>query len=266
MDTYEYSVVLIEISTSISEVQRLSSCPQDFVYGGNTYAPAPSLKHSPATITGDFSREDYKIENVPVAGTLIPGLAEGYPYSKVQIAVREVFFDGSDVETDTDYLFDGFLYQVDTQPHKNTISITAKNLKYYSDVTAGIPCTELCAAPVFGDAFICKKVVYSETHTIAGVSGYEITLTGPLVDTTDFLFNQGVIANGEQRLKVKHHETGLVFQMDKRVPSSWDGAVIELYAGCDRTLTTCRDIHNNEERFLGLGISMVDYNPLYETT
>lgn len=265
MDSYEYSVVLIDLDAGSGEESYITNSPISVVDGINTYTPVPEMEIKPATLTGDFSNSEYRINNLPANLALISGLAINLPYSKVSVVIREFFYDGAGALTGSEYLFRGFVYQCESRKARGRADLILKDNKYYTDTTAGIPCTELCAVSYFGDG-ICQKTVHSEPHTVSVISGYSLTVGESLIDTTAFLFKNGYIENGAQRLKIKYHETGTTFQMARPVPASWDGALVTVYAGCDRQLSTCRDIHNNEARFLGLGISMVDYNPLYETT
>lgn len=264
MDSYEYSVVLLDLDTG-NEIAYITNSPVAVTYDTHIYRPCPSMKLSPAPLTGDFSTNEYKIEGLDNTLDVVSGLAANLPYSRVEHTLREVFFDGDGIQTGVQYLHRGFVYQCIVGTYRNTTALILQDHKYYTDTTAGIPCTEMCAAPFFGDSLVCKKTVYSETHTIASISGNVITLSGALTDTTPFLFNNGYIELGAQRIKIKYHNTGLDFQMSRIIPASWEGETVEVYAGCDRKLATCRDIHDNEARFLGLGIAMVDYNPLYET-
>jgi hypothetical protein len=265
MDNYSYSVVLVELDAGEDEVSRFTNSQIEVTHETNSYTPSPAMKINPQALTGDFSGGEYKIENIDLTLPILLYLKDNVPYSKIASTIKEVFYDDDGEEVGTEYLHKGFVYQCDVRRSRGYADLVFKDHKYYTDTTAGIPCTELCAVAYFGDT-ICQKTVYSETHTIDSISGYQITLVGPLIDTTSFLFNHGTIQNGAQRLKIKYHESGLVFQMAKPIPTSWEGAIVEVFAGCDKQLATCQDIHDNEENFLGLGIAMVDYNPLYETS
>jgi len=143
------------------------------------------------------------------------------------------------------------------------MNIIFKGWKYYTDITAGLPCTEQCAWGALGNRG-CGASVVEEEHTVDSVSGYTLTITDSLVDTRAFLFNKGYIEKGGARIKIKYHETGNTFQLSKPAPATWVGSTITIYSGCDRQLSTCRDVYDNEERFMGLGVAMVDYNPFYE--
>ena len=264
MDSFEYSVVLVDLDAGEGEVGFFSNSPIPVVFETNTYLPAPSIELDPAGITGDFTRTEYTIKRIPTSIPIASALASNAPYSKISVCIREVFYDMTDTEVGMDYLYRGFVYGVESKRSLGLLDLKVKDHKYYTDTTAGIACTELCAAPYFGDDNYCRKAVTEESHVIDSVNGSVITLTTPPNDPTTKLFNQGHIAFGAQRIKIKYHETGASFQMARPVPLSWAGQSVTLVSGCDKLLTTCRTIHNNESRFMGLGIAMVGYNPLYE--
>lgn len=264
MDSYNSSVVIVDLDAGEGESGHFCNYPDTFEYNSISYAPVPAMKFVPAALTGDFSAGDYKLENVDISVPVVSGIANNLPYSKVAVTIRELLYDGDGVLVSEQYLFRGFVYQSNYKVGKGLVTIIIRDNKYYTDTVAGVPCTELCANH-FGDQ-LCLASVHSETHTIDSVSGTELTLAGDLTDTTPFLFNKGYIAVGAQRIDIKYHESGRTFQMVRDVPASWAKTICEVYAGCDKQLATCKDIHDNELQFRGMGIAMVDYNVLYETS
>jgi hypothetical protein len=47
-------------------------------------------------------------------------------------------------------------------------------------------------------------------------------------------------------------------------PPEWDGQVVSVVEGCDKKLTTCRNVYHNEGRFGGFGYAMPSYQPMLE--
>lgn len=268
MDSYEYSVVLVDADAGDGYVGRVTNSPEQYVEGAGAsykaYAASPAMEINPTALTGDFSTGEYILKNLDASEKVFSGLAQNLPYSKVEVTIRELFFDGEGALTGSEYLFKGFVYQVMSRRAQGLVDLVLRDHKYYVDTTAGIPCTELCAVNYFGDDQ-CGVTVIHETQTIATVSGNTLTIGADLANDTAYLYNKGYVVLGAQRIKIQYHNTGRVFEMARKIPASWTGEV-ELYSGCDRTLATCKNIHVNEARFLGLGIAMVDYNPLYEET
>jgi hypothetical protein len=258
IDTSLTSVVLVSLEASSLEGAWLTSNDSPVVSGGRTYVSVPSMDIAEISNKGDLSDNEVKIDGVPILPGFLSLIAGHMPYSKVEVKIIEVV--GGIVTNH----YRGLLYQAEPEYGTGYIRLICKELKYYTDITAGIPCTEQCAVLYFGDK-LCGKAVYTESHTVESVDGVNLTIAADLNNTTPFLFNKGYIEKGAVRLKIKYHESGRVFQMSQYAPAAWIGSQVAIYAGCDRRIQTCRTVHNNEARFMGLGYSMVDYNALYES-
>ncbi|PCJ18271.1 MAG: hypothetical protein COA96_16760 [SAR86 cluster bacterium] len=55
------------------------------------------------------------------------------------------------------------------------------------------------------------------------------------------------------------------FSLTRQPPTEWAGQALTLVPGCDGTISTCRDVHDNETRFTGFGFGAPDRQILYET-
>lgn len=261
-DVARTSIVLIAVTASDIEGAWLTTNSSDFVYGGKTYVAVPSIEVEAVHNMGGGNTGDQIIKSVPASPGFLTAISNHMPYSRVAVKIIELqVADNGSYETFT--IFNGLLCQVEVSHSSGFLKLICKDRRYYIDMTVGIPCTEQCAALWFGDK-LCKKVVYHETVFVEAVSGVTLTLNAPPSVTTPLLFNKGYMEKGEVRIKIKYHHSGNSFQMDRYPPSSWVGMSVVLYAGCDRRLETCRNIHKNEARFAGLGYSMIDYNPMYE--
>lgn len=263
MDFYEYSVVVIDLDAGEGEASRLTNNSNDVTYESITYTSSPALKLSPAALTGDFSSSEYKLENIYVTGDLLTRLSSNVPYPKIDVTIRELFYDDEGAVSKVEYLFRGLIYQVNYRRSQNYMEIVVKDYKYYLDTTGGLPCTEQCKVGYFGDT-LCQAVVLTEDQVLESVSEFNATVASDLVNTTEYLYNKGYMEYGASRICIKYHKLGKTFEMSRPIPSYWIGKTVTLVAGCDKYLDTCRDIHDNEARFLGLGFSMVDYNSQYE--
>ena len=260
-DYSEYTVVAVVISASDAETIRISNAGFDSEIDGDTYLNSDGLYFGLSKITGAMEGDDCKIGGIKVQGTFLASLSNNAPFSKVSVEIVEYELDmDTDAVLNTRYLFNGLVYQVQSDPISGYMDLTCKDWKYYTDLTAGVACTEDCAWKYFGDKG-CGKTVHAEEHVINSVSGLFVDIVGPLADTTPLLFNKGYIELNGVRIKIKYHSSGNTFQLSKAAPSSWLGETVTIYAGCDRTLSTCKSIHNNEANFLGLGYAMVDYDP-----
>jgi len=264
MDETKYSVTLVDLEASPAQSDHLTNEGDNRIYGINVYRSVGSLELGIHRIGSALDTKEYEISNIPIQGTFLAQLSNNYPFSSIAVTVREL-----DIDIDTDAvltertLFKGLVYQAAPMPLQGHMKLLCRGWKYYTDITAGVPCTEQCAWSVLGGRG-CGASVTIEHHVVDSVSGLNLTIVGPLIDTTPFLFNKGYVELDGARIKTKYHQSGNIFQLDTAPPSDWVGELVTLYSGCDRQLSTCRSIYNNEINYLGLGFAMVDYNPFYE--
>lgn len=264
MDSNKYSVLLVSLRSSDSEGDFITNAGYPVTYDGDIYRNAESLEVELPPVSSSLDTKECNVKNIPIAGTFLTHLSNNYPFTKVEAKVIELDIDAdTSVVTDTRTLFNGLLYQASPAPLIGYMELVCREWKYYTDITAGVPCTEQCAWSVLGGKG-CGASVTMETHTVDSVSGLDLTIVGGFSDTTPFLFNKGYVEVEGARIKIAYHESGSTMRLSKAPPSDWVGGSVSIYAGCDRQLETCRSIHNNEANFLGLGIAMVDYNPFYE--
>jgi len=257
-DTFKTSIVLVSAVAGGAEGVWLTTHDSNYDYGGKTYLSVPSMIVPEILCSGVMGNEELKIENIPILPGFLANVAGHMPYSQIRVQIKEIL-DGTVV-----HHYNGLVYQAEPEYGTGYIRLICKEMKYYTDITAGIPCTEQCAALYFGDK-LCGKSVYQESHIVASVSGANLTISTDLNNLTPFLFNKGYVEKGTVRIKIKYHASGRTFQLAQYVPASWVGYQVAIYSGCDRRIQTCRAIHNNESRFMGLGFSMVDYNAMYES-
>jgi len=264
-DSNKYSILLIALEASPSEAEYLTNAGYSVLYGGNNYRAVEAVQMTPAEITGTILQpQDFQIKNVEIVGTFLARLSNNYPYSTVYVTVREIDIDiDTDAVLDSRVLFTGMVYGVSTKPLTGFMDISCRGWKYYTEITAGVPCTEQCAWQYLGDVG-CGASIVVENHVVASISGVLLTLVDDFADTRTGLFNKGYVEFGAARIKIKYYNTGKVLQLGDSPPSDWEDETVTVYSGCDRFLNTCRQIYSNEDRFLGLGIAMIDYNPMYE--
>ena len=263
-DTVLNSVVLVDIDAGSGETAYLTNSESYISYDNTTYTPCSSMRVNQAELTGDFSSKEYVLEALDNTIGMLGRVSVNIPYNQIQVTVKELFLTDTGLPDYVKYRFRGLVYNVVNYPAKSRLDLILRDWKYYLDTTAGVPCTEHCQYPYFGDPNCCKATVQDETHLVESISGFAMTINADPALTTPFIFNAGYVALGAVRIKIKYHASGRTFQLSRPVPSYWLGQSVTIFTGCDRRLTTCRDIHNNEERFLGLGYNMVDYNPFYE--
>ena len=264
MDETKYSILLVDLEASATQKDSMTNAGYGITYDTSVYRSVGSLQVKLPPVGSAMDTKECTIENLPIEGEFLAQLSNNYPFSSISVTVKELDINiDTDVVEDVRTLFKGLVYQSAPAPLKGHMNIVCRGWKYYTDITAGVPCTEQCAWSVLGGRG-CGASVTFEAHTVDSISGTDLTLASAPTDTTPFLFNKGYVEFGGSRIKIKYHNTGDTFQLDTPPPSDWVGETVTIYSGCDRQLSTCRDIYNNESQFLGLGIGMVDYNPFIE--
>jgi len=266
--TYQVPAIALRIPDGESFISSaLCSHPSVLVHDGFTFAPAAEIDYSKiGSAAMDISTKPSKIKNIPAdSDSLFGNIYDRLPYGHIEAFIYEL-----DVDIDTGtvnsgrLIVKGLVYNASSHLSGRVLDLEIREDKYYFDKTGGIVCTEQCAVAYFGDK-ICGKSVTTVTGVVASVVKSVLTLTGTPAGAT-FVYNNGYIEFEGLRIKIAHWESGAGFSLSEIAPDSWVGETVTIAIGCDRTLASCRDIHNNESEFFGLGYSMVDYNALYEET
>ncbi len=266
--SYQVPAIAIRIPSGTGFISfALCSHTTVLVHDGFTFAPAVEIDYSKiGSVSMDLSTKSSKILNIPaVSGSLFGNIYDRLPYGHIEAFIYEL-----DVDIDTDVvnsgrlIVKGLVYNASSHLSSRVLDLEIREDKYYFDKVGGVVCTEQCAVAFFGDR-ICKKAVVTATGVVDSVVKTVLTLTGVPTGAT-FIYNNGYIEFEGLRIKIAHWESGASFSMSEIPPDSWVGETVTITIGCDRTLASCRDIHNNESEFFGLGYSMVDYNALFEET
>lgn len=258
MDNYSYTVALVTLEADGESPVYLTNRQQNVAVDGDLYIASPEMDLGLPTQGGDLSASDGDIKMLKASSGVLANMAGGYPYNQIKVTVREVVLDASLIVTDSNILFTGLVYQAESLTGTGYMNLVIKDWKYYTDVVAGVPCSEQCYVSYFGDK-MCQATVQEFPVTIQVITGNDVVVVSvPVV--VDFLFNKGYFKLNGTSIKIKYWESGTTFQTSEPMPASWDGQVVTLVSGCDKLLATCRDIHNNEEFFSAWGYSMVDYN------
>jgi hypothetical protein len=218
-------------------------------------------------LTMFLSEEGCEIAHVPVdSQELTQKLALAYPYGEVSVEIYslEVQTDGTVNASTVWKLWEGKIYSLKKHLLNDYISIVSKNVKYYTDVQAGVVCVEGCAHAYFGDTH-CGKAVYSENVTVNTISGLTVGFTAR-PSGVNHLYRSGYLEYEGLEITIKEWtgSPGTEAELVSPAPASWLNKLMKIYAGCNRTYETCRDIHNNTTNGLFLGLNMVDYNAYFE--
>lgn len=262
-DSYSFKVGLVKVEADAEPVVYLTNNAKSFFVGADLYTASPEMDLTQLPVkSGAATAQEGRIDNISVLSPVIANIAGGYPYTQIKVEVSEVELDEDFNVLATHVHFNGLVYQSSPSITTGKLSLIIKDWKYYTDITAGFPCTEQCFVKHFGDT-LCQAVVNTYPVVPSGISGYVVILTA-VPSVVDRYFNKGYFNYKGTSIKIKYWETGTSFITSEAMPASWEGQTINLVAGCDKQLETCRTIHNNEEHFSGWGYSMIDYDPQFE--
>ncbi len=219
------------------------------------------------TFTGVFDEKPIQIRLDKSSDPFFDNISNGEPHSPIFVEIWELIesVDGGDDEIK---LFSGRVSKVfdNFQGKQNQIKIEARTWKGKLDIPMGVIATHQCPWIFTGEG--CEVVARTFAGTVLSISGFSVTLTAaPSTPVTFFEreFHRGYMKRDGLRITIRDWQSGAVFEMTKPPPQEWVGEAVTLVAGCDKTIETCRDIHDNEDRFNGMGFAMLAYNPNYET-
>ena len=270
-DTNTYYVAGLVLEVEPGVYVGYTDSLRAFTYAGYGFTPAPTIDFSRLSALGaDLDCKTSTISGIPIDSDVSLNIFYRFSYDKVKVKVFEIKMDldaGTVIEGHCILL--GRLSIATSDINNQLLSIEVEEEKKYFDKIAGVRCTEMCAAAYFGDK-ICKVVPYTTTGIVSAITRTSLILTAA-PSTTLYLFNNGYVDYDNLYIKIIYWKSGNILSLAEVPPSSWLGATINITEGCDRTLDTCRTkvtpagTTSNEERFFGLGYSMVDHNAIYET-
>jgi hypothetical protein len=242
-------------------IERYTTHWTSATYGTGTYTPMQALEVEPIVESSDLSKE-CTINGLQIAGNILQGLATHLPYPAVNVEIFYGEVDINNIVQNKTTIYIGLVYQSLPRLASGYMSLICRDRKYFTDRSAGIPCIEQCHAAFFGDSKICQASVTRKEFTIQSATNNYITVTEPVTDPNKS-FHKGYIEFAGVVIGIRYWVSGQVFQLRRPIPQSWVGLKVEFAYGCDKTIDMCRNVHNNESRFLGAGFGMMDYDPNY---
>jgi len=236
--------------------------------GSPVYSSTPSLRVKPIENVGTLENKSVTI-TLP-SDTFTERISTGLPVEPIRIEIREriVPLNPGD-QVLTLFVFKGELNKVIRNPNgkRSVVEVHADSYKNHLDVPMGLPANPQCPW-IFGQS-PCGATPDNATSgiTITDIDGKKITVSGLRVDPAyaDRNFHRGYILRHGIKIGIREwRDTDYnTFYLVRQPPVSWDGQEIKIYAGCDKTLQTCR-LRGSESTFGGFGYAIPAYNPLME--
>lgn len=239
------------------------------------YAATPAMKVALPQNIGLFQDQIATIE-LPT-DAFVDRLCDGLPHSPVTVQITEITRPMEGGPSSAQRVL--FLGRVTTtvrnsQGRNGSRLIKARTEKEFLDVPLGVPADYLCAHAFDENGCNGGSPAAGEpTHaslsggTVQTIEGRKVTLAGSPTISYDHYFTNGYIERDGLRLRIRDYDAAVddkVLWLVRQPPSEWLGQAVSLKPGCRKTITDCRDDHDNEANFAGYGMGIPKWHPVIE--
>lgn len=265
------SVALVEI-VSGAATWRFASGGNDVSLAGATYSAMPMMEADTGLRTGGVKDEPSEFifdATVEPFGSIISGLYPG------MFTVRAGRCDPSNAADTVRWEINHTIESAEPYYKRSgsAVRIIGEGLKSRMGIASvSLPMLPSCVHR-FGDSGTCKFDVVAATIDIEiqtvgspNVNSITATFTGS-PDMTPRRWRMGRVTVGGRSDTIRSLSAAgstVTISLARVPPASWAGAAAKMAPGCDRTLETCRDIHDNEVNRLAPGEGNPGYNPTGE--
>lgn len=266
--------ILVTFTWGNTNVARYCRWTEDLSIGGDLFSSLPTLSAKlKKPMEGGTSPEEVDI-SMPIS--LPPMTTAALPYKHAPIKVKvEEYSPGSPSSKRS--LFYGTVGKIRISPAASggLARIQVKGIKArLAEVNIGVQALTTCIN-TFGRGqckfdLAANKEVFIPTQTFYDTVPNRIqgTITGsPNMDNErwarGYLSYDGVTISIR---KIEDEGTNpnptVTISLREIPPPSWLGESVDIFPGCRKTIEACTDpFRNQEQRFLGLGVAMLPYNP-----
>ena len=247
----------------------------DQIWAGQLYLSTPELEVKLPKNTGLIDPQPCNFI-LPIADTMTRRIVDGI-LTNYRILVEVIEIIKADSVPGAAYVtFTGEVVgaKKNFSGRRDTIALSALSPKAMMDrILIGIPCNHHCGNAL-GDRYCLVDMGLGERTKnvqIDAIDGKMITVSGASIadGNGDRFYAKGYMDFDGITIMVQDWRDEiegdkLEFFMMERVPDEWLNQVAVLFAGCDKTIETCRSRYNNEGQFNGRGFAIPSYHPLFE--
>lgn len=245
---------------------RLTNFTSVLVYDGNTYTAAPELDVTFPPFGGTLKDEICDVVAKISIDTLFDDLTSGYRHSKVTLTITEVLFEREDdLEPEIVYVgeLDKGFRNYQGKPEQVKFEFTT--IKNELESALGLVAGHHCVWQPFERGCELDIADFTDSGTITDIDGKTITITGLGAQTGKYYHRGSVKYDGlEMMVRDWDASAPTIFEMGAEPPPSWLGKTVDVIAGDDRTIDTCRNRFGNENRFTAIGYGIPAHNPQIE--
>lgn len=237
------------------------------VPGNPVYTSEPRMEIKVPENNGTFEQK-YLDVSMPLSVSWFNDLVNGEPKAPVFIQAEEITkpIEGGDSSSRRVFFRGQLMRTIQNYQGRSDRSIAKfMSVKSRLDIALGIPANHHCAWTLFGKGCNRGKSGFSNLLTVDTIDGKVLTTTTSPSRTGKF-FHRGYIEYQGLRIGIRDWDASSAdtFYLVKTPPQDWIGKTMEFWAGCDKTITTCRARFFNESNFGGMGYAIPAYNPLIE--
>ena len=235
--------------------------------GNPVYTSEPRLELSVPENNGTL-QPVYLDVFLPMSNSWFANIVSGIPLAPVKIQAAEFTkpTSGGDISTLRKF-FRGELDRTikNYQGRADRSVARFNNIKHRLDIPLGLQANAQCIWTLFGSGCLKGKTGYSNFLVVDTVDGKILTTTTSPSRTGKF-FHRGYLEYQGLRIGIRdwNDSAADTFYLVKMPPKSWEGKMITAWAGCDKTIETCRARFDNEIQFCAPGYAMPSYNALIE--
>jgi hypothetical protein len=243
--------------------KRFAQYTIDAYYGIDLYTAMPELDIKMPEISAMLSDKTLLIGAPLKAGSgFFDSISSGIPFSEVTVTLYERII-GTQGEADiTLKHYIGLVTKVSRNYQRpDWVQLEVASFKSRLMIPLGLPANVQCVWTLGGRG--CFISVPQETGTMTVIAGKIVTITG-LSGRADRFWHRGYVVKNGCRILIRDWVNGTSFTLTKEPPADWTGASVQVFAGCDKTIQTCRARFSNEEHFGGFGYAIPAYSPNYE--
>lgn len=235
--------------------------------GSPVYTSMPTMELTIPENNGILDDRPLDI-SLPMTNSWFAALVNGEPKSPTYVVAEEITKPDAGGDTSSKRIFyRGELVRTikNHQGRSNNSLARFSSIKGRLDIPLGVPANHHCAWTLFGPGCQLPSAGFSDSLTIDTIDGKVLTTTTSSARTGKF-FHRGYIEYEGVRIGIRDWDDSDpdTFYLLKLPPASWVGKTATFWAGCDKTLTTCKDRFNWESYFGGMGYAIPAYNPLIE--
>jgi hypothetical protein len=260
------SAILVTFTWGDASVARYNSTSEDVTIGSDVYTSAPEIEVTTGRLQGSPKDEPWLVRMRTDRPPFLT-LCRPYAHAPIRCTIAEV--DPSDDTTLTVRWVGTVIGTLKNQPNKpGLVNATVAGWRALLQYPLGIECTTQCAW-TFGDQNCCVDLTaIRQTGTVTAITGNLVTITGLTYVRANYFRYGSVLFDGlAMRIIDYDGGAGTFHLVTKLPPPEWMGQTVTVTPGCDRLIdgtNGCRS-RNNEQRFCGLGVKMIDYNPQFES-